>query len=199
MPLPGSRDYDAVDTGPLPHMTVNAIQDGVVDHETRIVAEEAVTTGHDTRLDDLESQGFTVGCEACGIEGTANYNSGGYRAASTGVGDKLYIDLRPPANAFGFGNEKFEIKKVICSVYQAVAGAPDEFFIDLQSLLDYGAVNEAVQLGTGTVQGNKLITFDSGLGNIPMEILLQYRYRLVVQFVNAGDRFYEARVELAPK
>ena len=29
-PLPGSRDYDAVDAGPLPHTTVNNLQDGIV-------------------------------------------------------------------------------------------------------------------------------------------------------------------------
>jgi len=41
MALPVSRDYDAVDAGPLPHTTVNAIQDGIVDHETRILQAEA--------------------------------------------------------------------------------------------------------------------------------------------------------------
>lgn len=30
MPLPLTRDYDAVDTGPLPHTTVNTIQDAIV-------------------------------------------------------------------------------------------------------------------------------------------------------------------------
>ena len=40
MALPSSRDYDAVDTGPLPHGTVNALQDGVVDHEARVTVAE---------------------------------------------------------------------------------------------------------------------------------------------------------------
>jgi hypothetical protein len=30
MPLPLSRDFDAVDAGPLPHTTVNALQDAIV-------------------------------------------------------------------------------------------------------------------------------------------------------------------------
>jgi hypothetical protein len=40
MALPGSRDFDAVDAGPLPHTTVNALQDGTVDHEARLLAAE---------------------------------------------------------------------------------------------------------------------------------------------------------------
>lgn len=41
MPLPTARDLDAVDAGPLPHTTANAIQDAIVDHEARLDAAES--------------------------------------------------------------------------------------------------------------------------------------------------------------
>ncbi len=68
MPLPGSRDFDAVDSGPLPASTVNNIQDAIVGR------------GHGSidRLVDLHvsrSQGVTLSLNQefysfSGVEGT---------------------------------------------------------------------------------------------------------------------------------
>lgn len=54
MALPNSRDYDAVDAGPLPHTVVNNLQDGIVGHEARLDTAEATIATHETRLDALE-------------------------------------------------------------------------------------------------------------------------------------------------
>ena len=58
MALPTSRDFDAVDAGPLPHATVNNIQDAIVSHEAELRAQYQMTLSiYDGQPDD-ETQGI---------------------------------------------------------------------------------------------------------------------------------------------
>lgn len=50
MPLPTSRDFDAVDAGPLPHTTVNNIQDTIIALEAARIANRSRAVSLGSRL-----------------------------------------------------------------------------------------------------------------------------------------------------
>ncbi len=186
MALPASRDFDAVDAGPMPHTTVNNLQDGVVDHEARVIVEEL-------NVDNLEKKGYTIAAEDGIRAGGSTYNiPGKYVAAVTGT-DSVIINMKPPAALLGFGNEVEEIKTILVAVNQATA-AP--ITITVEQLLDFGAVNKTVTKVASVTTGNKVITLDAALADMPLELLLQFRYLLTIDFGAALDRFFEARVNI---
>lgn len=159
MPLPGSRDFDAVDAGPLPHTTVNNLQDAIVALEAARIAAEAFVHGEQkvwygapswqgnvssvpANDADYGTSSFYDGWFFDGINESAAFQFGGLPVGTIIKEAEFFGNnfggTGPPYDSFDVELRRSELRAFTTTVETAAIAASDTDPLDLYLKFDAG-------------------------------------------------------------